>query len=67
MYQVEKCVLLLFDQRRHSVTLVFFIYLDRLSDILRITEIVCTLDGRVMNKLRIVYDLVMLSPSGKDI
>ena len=45
----------------------FFIYLDRLSDILRITEIVCTLDGRVMNKLRIVYDLAMLSPSGKDI
>ncbi len=53
--------------RRHSVTLVFSINIDRLSDILKITETACTLDGRVINKLRFAYDLVMLSHSGKGI
>ena len=51
---------------RHSVTL-FLTYMDRLSDILRIPEIDCTLDSIVNNKLRFAYDLVMLSYSGKGI
>ena len=40
---------------------VVFLCMDHLSDSLKITEIACTLDSRVINQLRFAYDLVMLS------